>query len=264
MPVDDQVTVLIPTSPIPSHSKCGQTTAMMDKTLDSIRHHLPQAKIIVMMDGVRPQVEFRRESYEWYKKELRDNANRGRYGNTELVEFPYYTQQSRMTRETLSKVTTPLIYFSEHDTPLVTNLNPRDGVQETVPEDLFIAWDEIASILMRGIVQQVRLSFFLTIPPEHMYLMHGKVDNHPNFLKTVQYSQWPNLATKNFYQWILKDFFHSHSIQMIEIPMYTAVCRAPWEKFKICIYQPEHNSRRFFHLEGRIDEYSGQKDAVDW
>lgn len=264
MSIDNQITVLIPTSPIPSHSLCGNTTVIMDQTLAGIRHHLPQAKIIVMMDGVRPQIEFRRESYEWYKKELRQKAAQGQYGDIEFMEHTYYTQQARMTREALNKVTTPLIYFSEHDTPLVIDQNPRDGVQETLSEDLQIGWEEIFQILNSGQVNQVRFSFWETLVPEHEYLMRGQLDNHPKFLKTVQYSQWPNVATKGFYERILREHFHAHSIQMIEIPMYTAVVRAPWENFKVCLYYPRPNARRFYHLEGRIDRHSGQKDATDW
>jgi hypothetical protein len=270
---DDQITVLIPTSPIPSHDNAANRTEMIDKTLKSIRFHLPDSKIIIMVDDIRPQIEFRRSNYEAYKTELRQKCERGEYGNVEFIEFDTYSQQARMTRAALEKVTTPFVLFVEHDTPFITDANPRDGSQETLPCDLVIHWEYMIRILHCGVANQIRFCFWQTLPTHYWYHMMGYVSNsfygpgsHPSsmFLKTNQYSQWPNLATKDFYKRILTDHFHARTISMIEIPMATLVAKAPWEKYKVLLYYPEGNARRFGHLEGRIDPHSGQKDAIDW
>ena len=54
------ITAVIPVSPIKSHPEIG----ILTETLDSIRHHLPDAEMIVTFDGVREEQEDRRGDYE--------------------------------------------------------------------------------------------------------------------------------------------------------------------------------------------------------
>lgn len=276
--VDHWLTVVIPTSPIPSHSIGTNRTAIIDKTLQSIRHHIPNSKIIIMADGVRPQVEHRRSDYEVYKRELR--AKLGQYGDCEMTEFDSYTQQAKMLRLTLERVKTPLVFFAEHDTSLVTTHNPRDGAPstvggiETLPEDLIIDWEAIGHILMSNGAYQVQLCYWQQLPQSYFNFWQGELPREyysagkslptTHFYRTRQYSQWPNVGRLDFYKRILADHFHPHAIQMIEIPMATIAASSPWQKFKIAVYYPDGNARRFYHNEGRIDPRSGHKDAVDW
>ena len=46
-----EITVVIPTSPIPSHP----STAIIDETIASVRKQLPDSRIIVTADGVRAE-----------------------------------------------------------------------------------------------------------------------------------------------------------------------------------------------------------------
>src|SRR5208337_4355640 len=108
--LDDQITVLIPTSPIPRHPDTG----LIEACIGGIRGYFPEARIIIMADGVRPAVEHRRAQYEEYRRRLADKIAVGQFGQTELLLFDEPWQQAVMTQRTLEKVTTPLILFVEH------------------------------------------------------------------------------------------------------------------------------------------------------
>ena len=58
------VAVLIPTSPIPSHP----STEMIETTIASVKEQLPDAPIIVMIDGIRPEQAELRPAYDEYTR----------------------------------------------------------------------------------------------------------------------------------------------------------------------------------------------------
>lgn len=256
---------VVPTSPIPSHP----STELIEKTLDSIRFHLPDILITVMADGIRPQVAHRVEQYEEYKRRLADLIDSGRFGNTNLRIFPCYTQQAKMMRTVLNEIrcVPPLTLFVEHDTLLVTDTNPKDGQQHTDPEDTVIDWTAITCVLLAKDLNQIRFYYWEKIWHEHVHLMTGIGANLEyygcSFIGTTQYSQWPNIARTDFYQRILKQYFKPNDIQMIELPMYAPVSNSRWEDFKIGIYAPGQNYRRFYHLNGRADS-TGRQDEAGW
>jgi hypothetical protein len=256
--IDDQITVVIPTSPIPDHP----STVIIEKTIQSIRFHLPESQIIVMADGVRPQVEHRRAQYEEYKNQLSKRLLD--YGRIEMAVFDQPTQQAWMLRETLKQITTPLVLFIEHDTYLPTTWSPRDD-GSTHPEDCTFAWQDIADIIMSGQVNMVRFYLWQQIWHEHEHLMHGKlIQGNSTFVKTTQYSQWPCIAAADFYRKILTEHFQPTERKMIEIGMYGPVANAPWEQYRIAIYYPEPNARRFYHMNGRVDTVTGVRDPAEW
>lgn len=258
--LDNQITVVVPTSPIPSHPD----TRIIDEVLASIRFHLPESKIIVTADGVRPQVEHRREQYAEYKKVLAEKMRCLKYGW--LVEFDRYTQQAEMLRQVIERgdVQTPYVLFVEHDTPLVTTKNPRDGRTDTMPQDCQIDWQGMVEVLHDGKANQIRFYVWEAIFQPHAHMMRGEFRHRDaTYVKTTQYSQWPNLATTDFYRRILPQHFRPQVPQMIELGMYGPVANAPWEQFKVVIYLPDENARRFYHLNGRADE-NGVRDEVDW
>lgn len=262
--IDNQITVFIPTSPIPSHP----STEIISKVLHSIRFHLPEARIIISADGVRPQVEHRKKQYEDYLQQLSDRLATMEFGNTCMQIWMEPVQQAEMLRQMLDSglMDTPLVLFVEHDTYLTTTSNPRDeeGTGLTHTEDCPINWEDISDIIASGGVNMVRFYLWEKIWHEHEYLMRGQMyQGESKFIKTVQYSQWPNIASADFYRKILSEHFQSKEQKMIEIGMYGPVVAAPWEDYRIAIYHPEPNARRFFHLNGRADE-NGVRDACDW
>ena len=238
---------------------------MIENTIKSIRFHLPESRIIVMCDGVRPNVEFRRWQYVGYKEHLKQMVRDGDLSNVVWCEWVDYSQQAKMMRETLDiMVTTPYVLFCEHDGELVSTHNPRDGHQETRQEDCEIAWQDIIDLLDSGGANIVRFYAWDEIYSGHAHLMQGQmIQGASRFIKTTQYSQWPHIARTDFYKKMLADHFRPDEIRMIEIGMYGSVGAAPWTQYRIVIYAPDGNMRRFYHRNGRADE-NGVQDPVDW
>jgi len=237
--VEDMITVLIPTSPIPSHPD----TAMIEKTITSVRHHFPRAEIILMFDGVRPAMEHRRGQYEEYKRRLLWKCNHD-WHNVLPIVFDQHTQQAEMLRHTIEKVHTPLVLFIEHD-----------AVFLPAP----IQWDAIAATLLSGAANMVRLYYYAEIHPEHNYLMNGQCWHYgARFVKTRQYSQWPNVGTVEFYRRMLNEHFPRGRKNMIETVMYSPVSESSWDAYKIMIYYPEGGAQQWVHLNGR------EGDPSDW
>lgn len=246
MNLDDLTTVLIPTSPIPAHP----STEMIERCIDSVRKYFPSAQMYVMADGVRPQIENRRAQYQDYVHNLFDRQRDGRFGRCEIRVFPDFSQQAIMTRRTLEGVERPLVLFVEHDV--------------TLRQEPALNFNAIASIIMSGTANMVRLYHWEKIWHEHVHLMRGEIEHDGvKFVKTVQYSQWPNMGSLDYYRRILSNYFQPTQRNMIETVMYGPVVGAPWEQNKIVIYAPE-NMDTFVHMNGRVDERSGVRDPGDW
>lgn len=262
MIVDHSITALIPTSPIPSHP----STEIIERVVSAVRFHLPESRIIIMCDGLRDEVKHRGPQYADYKNNLKVLANTI-WKNVVIKEFTEHLHQAAMTRETMKDVITPLTLFNEHDAYLVTDRNPRD-IENTGrtdhPEDRSINWKDISDIIASGGVNMVRFYLWEKIWHEHEYLMCGQMlQGESTFIQTRQFSGWPNIASSDFYRKILTENFPEMEKRMIELGMYGPVARAPWEKFRIAIYHPQPNARRFFHLNGRLDEETGVRDLAD-
>ena len=261
--VDQFITVLIPTSPIPSHP----STEILDKVIDSIRFHLPYAKLVIMADGVRDQITQRTEQYHQFLGNVTTNCANWKYGRASLVMMGTHKHQAAMTREVIeSHVSTPFVFFSEHDTTLVTTVNPRDigGNGQTVAEDCVIRWDDICELLISGGANMVRFYLWEKIWWEHEYLMRGVMrQGDSRFIQTVQFSGWPNIATTAFYKKLLAEIPADRKT-MIEPAVISQVQARGWTEYRLVIYLPEPNGRRFYHLNGRLDTVTGQRDPSDW
>lgn len=250
--LDELVTVLVPTSPIPRHPD----TSLVEECLTAIRFYFPTARVIVMADGIRPAVTHRAAQYQEYLRSL--SAKLIQFGNIELLKFDEFQHQARMTRRALQDVKTPLVLFVEHDAVLRTE--PR------------INFGAIASVLYNDYgYNMVRLYQWEQVPwHEHEYLMRGEeflptlVDPaaEVRWIKTVQYSQWPLMARTDYHRKVL-DMIDPHRYTMIEPAVYIKIANEPWEQNKIVIYAPE-NAHTFFHKDGRADQVTGRKDPADW
>lgn len=246
MRLDDQVTVLIPTSPIPRHPDTG----LIVQVIDSIRYYLPSVHLIVMVDGIRPQIEHRRAQYDGYKTNLTNLKDAGRLGDAELLIFDEYSQQAIMTREALKRVQTPLILFCEHDAVFRTE----------PPAPKFPA---IFNLLLSGGINLVRFYNWADIWHEHEYLMRGEMEYEGSrFVKTCQYSQWPLVSRADYHRHILDRYFKMGQRSMIESGMYGPVAASRWEEHKIVIYLD--GTLVFRHYDGRTDEKTGKRDPSEW
>ena len=227
--IDSLVTILVPTSPIPSHP----STDIIEETIASLRWHFPQAEIKILTDGLREEQIDAKERYSTYHLRLSHL-----YTKSYFFRFPDHRHQVGMLREYLPQVDTPYIFFCEHDTPLVKR--PID-------------WDALHTELQSGIVELVRFLPDVEIHPEHMHLMGQEIHTSRLLLReTTQFSARPHIATKAFYERAL-DKFTPEAKCFVEDKMHSVCQTEPWENWKMAVYlDPEGKDSKFsYHLDGR-------------
>lgn len=238
--IHEAMTVVIPTSLIPSHP----STYIIDQTIQSIRHNTAM-DIILTIDGIRSEQESRRADYEEYIRRLLWKCN-FEYENVSPVLFEKHVHQSGMMKAILPHIKTPLLLYVEHDTPLVTD--------EDIP------WGMICETIFRGDAHAIRLHFEAKIPKEHEHLMVHEKDI-PFFTATKQWSQRPHVARTKFYREIIK-FFSDESNCFIEDRVYGKCLEGDWEDWKLYIYTPPGNIKRSLNLDGRGSDYKFEREQI--
>jgi hypothetical protein len=229
------VTVLVSSSPIISHP----STHIIDETIASIRYHLADSPIFIMCDGVREEQAHLKEKYRQYRIDLVTRMLMS-WNGVMILPFPEFTHQAVMTIKTLELVKTPLMLFVEHDTPLV---------------DEPIDWEMLMATVNAGISNHVRLHYDDRIHPDHQHMMCGKLTG--NLIKCVQWHQRPHLAHTLWYENVLLAHFTPQSRTWIEDKVYSPVSMAPWEDYRLTVYDPEgtgQNMKRSRDLNGRAGD----------
>lgn len=232
------ITVVTPISPIPSHPD----TAILDYTIESVRHHLPDAEIILTFDGVRHKQEDRRADYEEFIRRTLWKADHA-WGNVAPWIYDEHTHQAGMLRGVIDDIRTPLMFYVEQDTPLC------------VDRDLDLA--QISDFVMSGSSNLTRLHHEARIPDEHQHMMHGFADD-AHFLRTSQWSQRPHVAAVGYYKRILADHFTENAHCFIEDVMHGVADEAwlcggvdGWNAHRLHIYHPDGDIKRAWHTDGR-------------
>lgn len=228
-----EITVLIPVSPVPSMP----STEVIDVTLDSIRTRLPDAEIIIMFDGVAPQLQHLKAQYEHFTQSMLWKINF--MDNCVPLLFDEHSHQSLMVKKALELVRTPVILFSEQDTPL----------QNDIP------FPELTEVIKSGYANVIRFHFEAQIHPEHQYLM---LDQAPieilgqPFLRTRQWSQRPHLASTQYYRDICAKYWDNEP-RFIEHIMYGLVAEGGdnYDEHRVHIYAPAGTLVRSKHVDGR-------------
>lgn len=230
--VEDRLTVVIPTSPIPSHP----STDIFEQTMLSVRENVREAEVIVLIDGVRPEQEDRRKAYDLYVQRLLWLCDHY-YNNAVPILFSDHNHQASMLRVALEYVKTPTVLFVEHDTPLTGQ----------------IPWEGLVDAVESGFTNMVRMHYDRGIHDDHQYLMLGDLltDGDIPLKATRQWSQRPHLANTEWYRQILKDHIRPEAKTMIEDAMHGKVADAEWEQYKLTIYNPPFDMQRSKHLDGR-------------
>lgn len=232
------ITVIIPVSPIPSHPCID----ILVETIQTVQFHHPNVQILLTFDGVRKEQEDKRADYEEHIRRVlwryRDNINIVPY------VFDKHLHQVGMAREIIDSIKTPLLLYVEQDTPIV--------IEEP------IGWVEIEDLILSGKSNHVRLHHEAGIHPEHRHLM---VDSDPlyKFLRTVQYSQRPHVASTAFYRRILSEQFSKNANCFIEDLVHGRVLddwikdkEQGWQQWRLHIYHPnEKDIKRSYHTDGR-------------
>lgn len=242
--VDDMITVVVPTSPVPSNPSLD----IILETIASIRERLPEAEILVTCDGVRDEQPERARNYHEYVRRLLAWTNT--QPNITPFVMPAHRHQSGMMREIIGRITTPYLLYVEHDCPLVGEI-PFDDILNTM-----IAYE----LSLMRFYHEVAT----TEGSEHLFL-----DRHRNYIQTIQWSQRPHLAETKFYANIIGTYFGPDSRTMIEDVMHGVVqADAPadptcpggiraseaWKRWRMALYAPEGSWKRSTHLDARGDD----------
>lgn len=242
LPALSPTTVIVTTSPIPSHPD----TAIIEETVESVRWHLPDAEVLIAVDGVRAEQEHLRPAYDEYLRRLLRLCRR--WGNALPIVADEHVHQANGIRAALELVTTPTVLLAEHDTPLVTDCGP-------------IPFDGMAAAIEDGFVNSVRLLHEAGILAAHEHLM---VDPEPTTIagvpmrRTMQYSQRPHLASTAWYRQLIATYFAPECRTFIEDSMHGVVDHAwrtegamGWNLWRLAIYEPPGNAKRSLHSDGR-------------
>lgn len=251
----EMITVIIPVSPIKSHPD----TSILDETIASVRHHLPDAEIIITFDGVREEQKDRSADYEEFKRRVLWKCF-SEWNNVLPIIFEEHTHQVGMAKEALTMIDTPLLLYVEQDTPLTT--------------DMEIDWDSVFGAIEEGLGDMVRFHFESRIPKEHQHMMLGTVleglegDKQLEYIRTCQWSQRPHVASVAFYRRILDAYFTPNAVSFIEDKMHGVAHESyirdgllGWNQFRILIYTGDvygddksGNIKRSYHTDGRAGE----------
>lgn len=228
----DDITVLIPVSPIPTHP----STEIIDQTIASIRERLPTSPIIVMFDGVAAPLMHMKADYEEFTRRMLWRISHELENAVPLL-FTEHKHQSLMTKAALELVRTPMVLWSEQDTPLHND----------------IPFEALASVVTTGYANLIRFHHEATIPEDHRPLM---LDQSPiyildePFIRTTQWSGRPHLASTKFYREIASKYWDNQP-RFIEHIMYGIVVEGAYDEFRLHIYAPPRTLVRHKHLDGR-------------
>ena len=238
--VDGSVSALIVTSPSPLHPD----TAHLETTVESIRAQIPDAEIVLVFDGVRPELAHRAADYAEYTRRALWLANT-RWHNVVPLVLDDWHHQAGAVRIGLDEVRSPYVVLVEHDTPLAGAID----------------WPGIVTALDGNTLDVVRLHHETAIGEHHAHMMldHGQVTDGPiPFVRTYQWSQRPHVARVGWYRRLLELHFAPEARAMIEDALHGVVATAwldhgesGWERFRVGIYAPEGNIQRSLHLDSR-------------
>lgn len=234
--VADRMTVVVPTSPIPSHPQAG----IIFETLSTIRGRT-DAEILIMCDGIRPEQFHHRGDYYAYLRTLLQLCER--LENVTPIVFDEHLHQAEMLRRTLELVDSEYVMYVEHDTPL----------EGDIPFDAILAEMDNTKLCL------MRFSHEANILDVHRHLtFEGVQGTFAPWVRTLQWSQRPHIARTESYRHWLNTCFDPKARTMIEDVMHgiteNAAVRSGergWGEFKMGIYHPEGNIRRSYHLDGR-------------
>jgi len=244
----ESITAIVTVSVIPSHPQ----TDILEETINSIRHHLPDSEIIIMFDGVRTE---QKELEANYNEHIRRVLNKCRFwGNVRPYICKEHLHQSGMIKKIIDDIQTPLLMFIEQDTPVVI--------------DEKIDFSFIEKSILDGQSNLIRLHHEGVIPEEHLHLMLGALND--KLMKTIQWSSRPHVASVAFYRRIMDTYFSANSNCFTEDLLHGKVQDSfqkdgmlGWEQWKIHIYTPDKkNIKRSYHLDGRNGGKKYEKNQV--
>lgn len=237
----NEPTVLMTTSPIPLHPDMSY----IEQSMASVREQLPDARVIILADGVRPEQEHLRPAYDEYVLRLTLKLPDW---SAELYQSPVWVHQANLIRVGVEMTTTSTVAFVEHDSVLTGE----------------IPWGRLVETIESKQAHCIRLVGFHEIPWYWAHLMCDDKNREVNGLplrRTYQWSCQPHIASTEIYRKICETYFAPESRSFIESVMWSVVANAwvergdkGWDPWRLWIYAPPDDMRRCFPLPGRGDE----------
>lgn len=229
----NNITVLICISPRPSHP----STDVLDMTVLSVRERLPKCPIIFLFDGANATNMQWTAGYNEFKQRMMWKINE--MGNAIPIIFDKHEHQSGMIREALKHVQTPMILFSEDDTPLHND----------------IPFDKLSEVVLAGYANTIRFYGEAEVHPEHKYLM---LDETPidilgqPFIRTKQWSGRPHLSSVEYYRYMIDKYTDAEKPMFLEHCWYGIISEiTDWNEHRLHLYAPSGTIVRHKHLDGR-------------
>lgn len=237
--IDNDVTVLIPTSSIPRHPD----TSMIDEVIASVRYWFPESWIMLLADGLRPEFADRESQYVEYLNRLQETAD----DHTIIRLFSRgHLHQTTMIINTLPNVVSPLILFCEHDIGLLT--------------DRPIDWQMMADAIRSNRCDLVRLMLTEDVHPLHEYLYLPPMPDLPHLRPQRQWSGWTHLASTDYYRRLLTGF-DTRAKMTVERYVVRLIESQPWDRNRLTSYVPDpQHAKRIYHLDGRLTADGTAKD----
>lgn len=246
--MQDKITVIVVTSVLPSHPD----TRIIDETIATIRHHLPDSEIIMQIDGLREEQIERKADYDEYKTKVLWKCLH-EWDNILPIVFDEFSHQTNMMKETIDLIRTPLMLYVEGDAPLTP--------------DRPIDWQKCVDYIMDGHANTIRFHHENVLPTEHEGLMIGGAKD--GFRKTYQWSQRPHLSTVLYYKEVvlpsvgqrtfIEDGFHG-----VVINDWHNNGLIGWYKHRLVIYYPENGIQRSYTTDGREGGRKFTSDDDTW
>lgn len=240
-----QITVVVPTSPIPSHPD----PTILFETVESVRDRLPDAEILITCDGVRPEQADRRDAYVEYLHRVTDWCLPQRHVVPYI--FDEHLHQSGMMHRILPEVGTPFLLYVEHDCPLVGD----------------IPFGPILDEMIRSEINSMRFMHEASILPGHEHLFLDRhTDGPAPWQETIQWSARPHVARTDWYADIMAGYFSPDARTFLEDLLHGVAqhgfapdtpyatrkhARKAWRRFKMGVYAPDGDMKRSGHLDGR-------------
>lgn len=247
--MDKDITVIIPTSVIPSHPE----TFIIEETINSIRHHLPDSEIILQVDGIRDEQNDREDDYnEYITKVLWYCLHK--WKNVIPVLFDEHSHQTTMMKKTIDLIKTPLMLYVEADCPFVI--------------DRKIDFEKCVEKIYSGDANTVRFHFEGVIPTVHNHLMLNR--DREGFTKTIQWSQRPHLSSVIYYKdtvlpTVKEKFFIEDTFHGVVMNDYNDHGLLGWNKHRLWLYTPDiDNTKYTYHLDGRNGGLKFTTDDLVW
>lgn len=225
------VTVLMPTSSTPGHPATDGIEASIRRT--RAYPEMRDAEVLILVDGLHPNHAHRAAAYEEYKRRLLELCKlHPDFRGCLPVVFDEHAHQSGMLRAALDLVRTPLVFWQEHDTFPLWDID----------------WDGLFHALRtQPHVNQVQLHTDDGIRDEHRYLMVGGVQRVAGvpMIRHRKFSARPQLCRTEWLRGVVAEYFGAGARTMIEDVLFGALATRvgqgvePWERWGTWIYAPD-------------------------